>query len=129
MGMLPMLGPQLGLTDTQKDQIKAIADAHKDEWKALGDRARTAHLALDAAITADTVDDALIRQKSAEAAAVDADTAVARAHAHAEVLQVLTADQKAQLKTMQAEMQKRMAAGRQDAGRRRRPDILEHFGL
>jgi protein CpxP len=129
MGMLPMLGPQLGLTDAQKDQIKTIADTHKDEWKALADRARTARLALDAAIAADTVDDALIRQKSAEAAAVDADTAVARAHARAEVLQILTADQKAQLKTMQAEMQKRMAAGRQEAGRRKRPGILEHFGL
>src|SRR4051812_42187289 len=33
MGMLPMLGPRLGLTDAQRDQIKAIADAHKDEWK------------------------------------------------------------------------------------------------
>ena len=99
MGMLPMLGPWLGLSDAQKDQIKGIADVHKDEWKALADRARTAHLALDAAITADTVDDALIRQKSAEASAVDADAAVARAHAHAEVLQILTADQKAQLKT------------------------------
>ena len=106
--MLPMLGPQLGLTDAQKDQIKAIADSHKDEWKALADRGRAAHVALDAAITADTVDEALIRQKSAEAAAVEADMAVARAHARAEVLQILTADQKAQLKTMQAEMQQRM---------------------
>src|SRR5882724_4076828 len=63
MGMLPMLGPWLALTDAQKDQVKAIADTHKDEWKALADRGRTAHLALDAAIAADTVDDALIRQK------------------------------------------------------------------
>ena len=109
MGMLPMLGPQLGLTDAQRDQIKAIADTHKDEWKALADRGRTAHLALDAAITADPVGDGLIRQKSAEASAVDAEAAVARGHAHAEVLQILTADQRAQLKTMRAEMQKRMA--------------------
>ena len=78
-------GAQLGLTDAQRDQIKAIADAHKDEWKALADRARTAHEALDEAITADTVDEAAIRQKSAEVAAVEADIAVARAHAHAEV--------------------------------------------
>jgi Spy/CpxP family protein refolding chaperone len=96
-----MLASQLGLTDSQKDQIKAIAATHKDEWKALADRGRTAHLALEAAINTDTVDDALIRQKSAEASAVDADAAVARAHAHAEVLQILTADQKAQLKTME----------------------------
>jgi Spy/CpxP family protein refolding chaperone len=107
MGMLPMLGPRIGLTDAQKDQIKAIADAHKDEWKALADREHAARVAVDAAISADTIDEATIRQKSADAAAVDADVAVARAHARAEVLQILTADQKAQLKTMQAEMQSR----------------------
>jgi Spy/CpxP family protein refolding chaperone len=112
MGMLPMLGPRLGLTDAQQDQIKAIAAAHKAEWKALADRGRTAHLALDEAIGADTVNEALIRQKSADAAAVDADVAVARAHAHTEVFQILTADQKAQLKTMQAQMKQRMGGQR-----------------
>ena len=79
-------GRSSDLTDAQKDQVKAIADSHNDEWKALADRGRAAHVALDEAITADTVDEALIRQKSAEVAAVDADMAVARAHAHAEVL-------------------------------------------
>ncbi len=107
MGMLPMLGPRIGLTDAQKDQIKAIADTHKDDWKALADRSRAAHMAVDAAISADTIDEATIRQKSAEAAAVEADMAVARAHARAEVWQILTADQKTQLKTMQTEMKQR----------------------
>ena len=100
MGMLPMLGRQLNLTDAQRDQIKAIADSHKDESKALADRERAAHDALQAAITADTLDEAAIRQKSSEVAAVDADLAVARARAHADVMQILTADQKAQLKTL-----------------------------
>ena len=100
MAMLPRLGPRLGLTDAQRDQIKAIADAHTAEWKALADRGRAAHMALDAAVTADPLDESLIRQKSAEASAVDADAAVARAHAHAEVFQILTADQKTQLKEM-----------------------------
>jgi Spy/CpxP family protein refolding chaperone len=104
MGMLPMLGPQINLTDTQRDQIKSIAEAHKDEWKALLDRSRTAHTALEEAITADALSEAAIRQKSAEAAAVEADVAVARAHAHAEVWQILTADQKTQVRAMQAQM-------------------------
>jgi Spy/CpxP family protein refolding chaperone len=129
MGMLPMLGARIGLTDAQKDQIKTIADSHKDEWKALANRGRAAHIALDDAITADTIDEAMIRQKAADAAAVDADMAVARAHAHAEVLQILTAEQKAQLKTMQAEMKKRMAARGKDARRQRGARILERFGL
>ena len=112
MGMLPMLGRAINLTDTQKDQIKAIADAHKDEWKAIFDRERTAREGLNAAITADTVNDALVRQKSAEVAAVEADAAVARAHAHAEVLQILTADQKAQLKDLQTRMKNGERRGR-----------------
>jgi Spy/CpxP family protein refolding chaperone len=128
MGMLPMLGPQIGLTDAQKDQITAIADAHKDEWKVLADRGRAAHEALNDAVTADVIDEALIRQKSAEASAVDADMAVTRAHTHAEVLQILTAEQKAQLKTMQAKMKKWMN-GRQDARRARRVGLLQRLGL
>ena len=112
MGMLPMLGRAVNLTDAQKDQIKAIADSHKDEWKAIFDRERTAREGLNAAISADTVNDALVRQKSAEVASVEADAAVARAHAHAEVLQILTADQKAQLKTMQSQMRDHHGRGR-----------------
>jgi protein CpxP len=125
MGMLPMFGRQIGLTDAQRDQIKTIADAHKDEWKALADRARTAHEALNDAIVADAIDEAAIRQKSAEVAAIDADLAVARAHAHAEVFQILTSDQKAQVKTMQAEMKNRMK--NRQAGRRGR--LLDGLGL
>jgi periplasmic protein CpxP/Spy len=107
MGMLPMLGRMINLTDTQKDQIKAIADSHKEEWKALAGRARTAHGALNSAVTAETLDEAAIRQRSSEVAAVDADMAVARARAHAEVFQILTTEQKAQLKSMQTERQNR----------------------
>src|SRR5438105_13449205 len=102
MGMLPPLPPSLNLSDAQKDQVKSIADSHRDEWKALADRARPAHEALVAAEMTDPIDDAVIRQKSADMGAVEADMAVARAHARAEIFQVLTADQKAQLKEMQA---------------------------
>jgi len=124
MGMLPMFGRDLNLSDMQRDQIKAIADSHKDEWKALGDRARTAHEALNDAVTAETIDDGLIRQRSAEVAAIEADMAVARAHAHAEVLQILTADQRTQIKKRQADMKDRMK--NRQGGRR---GLLEHLGL
>lgn len=125
MGMLPMFGPQIGLTDAQRDQVKAIADAHKDEWKALADRERAAHEALDDVVIAEAVDEASIRQKSAEVGAVDADMAVARAHAHAEVFQILTSDQKAQVKKMQVEMKNRM----KNRPQARRGRLLERFGL
>jgi Spy/CpxP family protein refolding chaperone len=99
MGMLPRLGREIALTDAQRDQIKAIAESHKDDWKALADRARTAHMALNEAVTADSINETLIRQKSSEVAAVDADMAVARARARAEVFQILTAEQRDKLKT------------------------------
>lgn len=126
MGMLPMLGRQLNLTPAQHDQIKAIAQSHKDEWKALADRERTARMSLNDAVTADTLDEAAIRQKSSEVAAVDADMAVARAHAYAEVVQILTPDQKTQLKSLQSAMKKRMQSGPQA---RRGGRLLERLGL
>ena len=128
MGLLPMLGPKLGLTDAQKDQIKTIAESHKDEWKALADRGRTAHEALNDAVNADQLDEALVRSKSAEVGVVEADMAVARARVRGEVFQILTADQKTQLKAMQAEMKNRMK-GRQHARRERRSGLLERLGL
>ena len=117
MGMLPMLARELNITDAQKAQIKTIADSHRDEWKALGDRARTAHEALQHAVTADTVDEGLIRQRSAEVAAVEADMNVARARTHAEVFQLLTPEQKTQAKTLQSTAGERMRERRPGRGR------------
>ena len=103
MGMLPMLGPEIGLTDAQRDQVKAIAESHKADWRTLAERARTVHIALNEAVTASPIYEALIRQKSSEVAAVDADMAVARAHAYAEVFQLLTPEQKEKVKARKQE--------------------------
>jgi len=102
MGMLPMFGRELDLSDTQRDQIKAIAETHREEWKALNDRSRAAHDALQAAVTTAPVNESVIRDKSAQLAAIEADLAVARAHVHAEVLQLLTDDQKTKLKELES---------------------------
>jgi periplasmic protein CpxP/Spy len=107
LGMLPHLARQIQLTDSQRDQIKAIADSHRDEWKALADRARAVHDALMTAAAADTVDETLIRAKSADVAAVEAEMAVAGARAYAEVAQILTPEQKAKLKELRTQMQNR----------------------
>lgn len=117
LAMIRMLGSRIGLTDAQKDQIKGIVDSRRDELKALGDRARTAHEALREAVMADVVNESLIRQRSADAAAVDADMAVAHARVYAEVFQLLTADQKAQVKAFQGEMKERMKERAQGRGR------------
>jgi periplasmic protein CpxP/Spy len=121
LGMFRMLGSRLNLTDAQRDQLKSIADAHRDEWRTLADRARAAHQELADAVTAETVDDGLIRAKAAEAAAANADIAVASAHTYAEAWQILTPEQQAQARQFKTEMQNRMkerrGAMRQRIGR------------
>ena len=107
LGPIQMLASQLGLTDAQKDQIKAIAESHQDDWKTYADNVRTARQALTAAITAGTFDEALIRDKSAALGRAEADLAVASARAFAEILPILTPDQQAKLKSLQAEVQQR----------------------
>jgi len=112
-GILGMMAlRQLDLTDAQRDTVKGIIDSHADEIKAIGDRARAAHLALEAAVTGTTFDEAAVRTKAADVAAVEADAAVARAKGFSEIFQILTPEQQTRLKEMQANMEKRMAAGR-----------------
>jgi protein CpxP len=103
-----VLASRLDLTDAQKQQLKALAQSHREEWKALADRARTARQALHQAVTAETLDDAAIRQRSAELAAVQADIAVARAHARAQMFQVLTPEQQAKAKTLRSRVEERL---------------------
>jgi Spy/CpxP family protein refolding chaperone len=104
LGPLRMAASQLGLSETQKDQIKAIAASHADEWKALVGREQQARQALQTSIAATPFDELTIRQRSAELAVVDADAAVARGRARAEVFQLLTAAQQATLATIEAKM-------------------------
>jgi protein CpxP len=109
----PMMARRLNLSDAQKERLRSMNASHLDEKKALIDRALAAHRALVAAVTAETFDEATIRSRSAEVAAVEADMAVARARIHGEILQVVTPEQQAQLKQMRAQMQRRAESRRQ----------------
>jgi Spy/CpxP family protein refolding chaperone len=106
MGVLEpfrMAASQLGLSDAQKGQIKAIAESHADEWKGLAERERQGRQALRTAISAPQFDEVIVRQRSAELGAVEADIAVAQARARAEAIQVLTDDQRAKLKEIESQ--------------------------
>jgi protein CpxP len=97
-----ILGPALDLTDAQKEQIKGVLKAHAEEWKGIGNRMMTARKALDEAVNSGEVNESLIRQRSSEAGAVEADAAVARARVRAEVLQLLTPEQQAKARELAA---------------------------
>jgi Spy/CpxP family protein refolding chaperone len=91
-----MLGG-LDLTEAQRDQVRTIAEARRAATEPLLERARTARQALQSAIQTQPVDEAAIRARSADVATVEADLAVSRAQLQAEILGILTSEQKAEL--------------------------------
>ena len=120
MGAVGPLGPimrQIDLTDAEREQVRSIVDSHRDEMQALGERARPAHEALQAALSNETFDEGTIRARSAEVASVEADMAVAQARVYSEVFRILTPDQQGQVKKLQEEMKDR----RPERGRGPRP--------
>jgi Spy/CpxP family protein refolding chaperone len=105
--MGPMMLGQLNLTSDQQDRVKQILDSHRDEQRALGQRAMTAHQALEDAITGSTFDESAIRGRAADVSAVDADAAVSQAKIYGEVFQILSGDQQKKLQQIQADMKTR----------------------
>ena len=109
MGPMGMgFGPgfrELDLTDEQRAQVKTIVDSHQAEFKAVGEKMRGAREGMRALVEADTLDEAAVRAKSLEVAAAAADAAILSATVRAQTLQVLTAEQQAKLKELQASRQ------------------------
>jgi protein CpxP len=102
------IGPgfrELDLTDDQKAQVKSITDSHQAEFKAVGEKMRAAREGLRTLIEADTLDEAAVRAKSVEVAAAEADAAILGAKVRQQTLQVLTSEQLAKLKELQASRQ------------------------
>ena len=99
------LGPafhELDLTDDQKAQLKTIAESHRDEFRAAGLKVGVAREAMRALIEADQIDEGAIRAKSAEVAAAEADVAILNARVRQQSMQILTSEQQAKLKELQA---------------------------
>lgn len=123
MGILGEFGRglrQLDLTDAQREQVRGIVESNQAAFKEIGDRLRAAHDGMEGLITADVVDEAAIRAKSAEVAAVQADAAVLRARVRHDVFGVLTAEQQAKAKELRAQRETRQKERAQNF-RERRP--------
>ena len=91
---------ELNLSEAQREQGRAVTESHQAEMKAVGDRAMTARQALQAATTSPSFDEAAVRARAAELAAVEADFAVVRARIFADVFQILTPEQQAKVKEL-----------------------------
>src|SRR5262249_33580050 len=81
------------LTDAQKQQVKSIVESHRDEMKTLLDRQAAARRALTASADSGQVDDAAATEVGHASAAL----ALAEARLRAEVLQLLTPEQRAEV--------------------------------
>jgi Spy/CpxP family protein refolding chaperone len=119
LGLPPMALGQLGLTEAQRDQIRSTTQSHQEAMRPLAERAMNARRAVEDAVTADTYDEGAIRSRSAELAAAETELAVARARVHADVLLILTPEQRAELKQGQAQREER--ARRVQERRQNRP--------
>lgn len=104
---------RLDVTSEQRQQIRTIMQSHRQEFQALAERRRAAQQALQAAMTADPLDEAAIRSASAALAEVQADAAVLRAKVHREVFAVLTPEQQAKAKALREEARTRFEQRRQ----------------
>src|SRR5262249_31789408 len=117
-GPFPMLR-QLDLSDAQQEQGKGILDANKEASQAIHQRLAAAHKAQADAIEAQPTDEGLIRAKSSDLAAIEADAAVLRAKVQSAIFQVLTPEQQEKAKALKAEREKRMSEFRERAQERR----------
>lgn len=109
--MFGRIARTLDLTADQKAQIKTILKSHAAEIQTQMTASSAARRALHDAIKAQTVDEAAIRAAAKQAGDVHADGAVLFARIRAEVLPILTADQKQKLQSLDEKMR-----GRGDRG-------------
>ena len=98
----------LDLSEAQQTQVRELMDQQREATRPIHEKAMAARKALRDTIDADTVDEAAIRQRSAEVAAIDADLAVAEARLRQAVWQLLTGEQQQKLRELRAKRQERV---------------------
>ena len=115
-GGLPLQA--LNLTDTQRDQIRQLTQQYRQQNQNVGEQLRTAMEAQRKAVETMPVDEGLIR--SATQALVEAQTemAIQQARLQSEIFALLTPDQQAEARKLQAERNQRVQQRGQQRQRR-----------
>jgi periplasmic protein CpxP/Spy len=104
---------QLGLSDQQRQQIRAVMDQHRDELRSAGERLGAARRAQHEAMALVPFDEDQVRARAADVAAAQTEMAVLRGRLHSEVFQLLTPEQQTKAQQLRAERAKRAAERRQ----------------
>lgn len=109
--MFGRMARALELTDDQKAQVRSILKSHAAEIEQRMAAGAAARRALRDAIRTEPVNESAIRAAAAAAGSARADGAVLFARIRAEVLPVLTADQRQKLQAMEEKMKSRGERG------------------
>ena len=106
--MLGFYTDYLDLTDAQQAQIKAIMTKEKPTIQPLLQQLAQSHQQMRHLEVSGTFDEAKVRAVAAQQAQTMTDLIVEKARAKSEMVQVLTADQKAKLQKMESRHEQRM---------------------
>lgn len=118
----------LNLTVDQIQQIRAIREESKDEWRAIRDRLAQAYVALDEAIYADNVNEALITERAREVGLAQAEIARMRSLTELKIRRVLTPEQLNTMRTMRREARAAERGGTRENGFGQRPPRRDRLG-
>jgi periplasmic protein CpxP/Spy len=104
-GGLPLRG--LNLTDAQEQQVRTLTQQYREQNRAAGEKLRAAFDAQRNAVETVPVNEGLIRSTTQELAEAQTEAALQQARLHADIFALLTPEQQAQAKKLQAERQAR----------------------
>ena len=99
-GMVSHMSQKLGLTEVQNQQVRQILEAQQTQIQAEMAAVKTAREALHTATMADTVDEGAIRAAAQSLGQAEGDLAYLHAKIHAQIVPLLTAEQKQKLSTL-----------------------------
>jgi Spy/CpxP family protein refolding chaperone len=98
--MASHLTRQLGLTDAQSQQVKQIMDSKQDKMAAARTAMMTSRESLRKASQATPLDEASIRSAAQALGQAEGDNALIQAQLHAQIVQILTDEQKQKFAAM-----------------------------
>jgi periplasmic protein CpxP/Spy len=101
----------LDLTDSQQTQMKEIMAKEKPTMKPLMEQMFQGHQAMEQLVASGTFDEAKVRTVAAQQAQTFQELAVQKARIDSEMMQLLTADQKAKLASIRQKHEQRMSQG------------------
>jgi periplasmic protein CpxP/Spy len=105
-GGLPLQA--LNLTETQRDQIRQLTQQYRQQNQSVGEQLRTAMEAQRTAVETMPVDEGLIRSTMQALVEAQTDMAIQQARLQSEIFALLTPDQQAQARKLQAERNQRV---------------------